>query len=94
MVVRPPAAGEGGPDRREQGGGDEGFRARAAALARVIYDSTRAFDGSISAEHGLGQSKREIIADYKDGLELELMRGLKQLFDPRGLMNPGKVLPG
>ncbi|SCF38992.1 FAD/FMN-containing dehydrogenase [Micromonospora purpureochromogenes] len=76
------------------GSDDDEFRARAADLARVIYDSTGAFDGSISAEHGLGQSKRGVIADYKDHHELELMRGLKQLFDPRGLMNPGKVLPG
>ncbi|WP_413644529.1 FAD-binding oxidoreductase [Micromonospora sp. RTP1Z1] len=66
----------------------------ASRRPRVIYDSTCAFDGSISAEHGLGQSKRGIIADYKDSHELDLMRGLKQLFDPRGLMNPGKLLPG
>ncbi|MCW3813491.1 FAD-binding oxidoreductase [Micromonospora sp. DR5-3] len=79
---------------KPEGSDDAEFRARAATLARVIYDSAGAFDGSISAEHGLGQAKREIIADYKDGHELELMRGLKRLFDPRGLMNPGKVLPG
>jgi FAD/FMN-containing dehydrogenase len=75
------------------GGDDDGFRARAADLARVVYDATSAFDGSISAEHGLGQSKRDVSADHKAPLELELMRGLKQLFDPAGLMNPGKVLP-
>lgn len=76
-------------------GGDDGdFRARAAVLSRIVYDSTAAFDGSISAEHGLGQAKRDVVADYKSGLELELMRGVKQLFDPAGLMNPGKVLPG
>ncbi len=76
-------------------GGDDGdFRARAAVLSRIVYDSTAAFDGSISAEHGLGQSKRDVIADYKSALELELMRGVKQLFDPAGLLNPGKVLPG
>ena len=40
--------------------------ARAGALARVVYDSVAAFDGSISAEHGLGQAKRDLIADYKD----------------------------
>ena len=73
---------------------DDEFRARASDLARIIYDQTSALDGSISAEHGLGQSKRGIIADYKDSYELDLMRGIKQLFDPRGLMNPGKVLPG
>ncbi|MFE9689213.1 FAD-binding oxidoreductase [Micromonospora sp. NPDC005806] len=79
---------------KPDGSDDDEFRARAGDLARVIYDSTSAFDGSISAEHGLGQSKRGIIADYKDSHELELMRGLKQLIDPQGLMNPGKLLPG
>jgi FAD/FMN-containing dehydrogenase len=72
---------------------DDEFQARAGALARVVYDSTAASAGSISAEHGLGQSKRAVIADYKDPLELELMRGVKHLLDPTGSMNPGKVLP-
>jgi FAD/FMN-containing dehydrogenase len=75
------------------GGDDDDFRARGAELSRVVYDSTASFGGSISAEHGLGRAKRDLIADYKDPLELELMRGLKQLLDPAGLMNPGKVLP-
>jgi FAD/FMN-containing dehydrogenase len=75
------------------GSQDDDFRARAAELARIVYDSTSSFRGSISAEHGLGQSKAGIIGDYKDAHELELMRGVKQLFDPAGLMNPGKVLP-
>jgi FAD/FMN-containing dehydrogenase len=78
---------------KPMGADDEGFRARAAVLSRIVHDSTAAFDGSISAEHGLGQSKRDVLADYKSPLELELMRGIKQLFDPAGLMNPGKVLP-
>ena len=59
---------------------------------RLVYQVVREFDGSISAEHGLGQLKRATIRDYKDPLELELMRGIKQMFDPQGLMNPGKVL--
>ncbi|WP_255363341.1 FAD-binding oxidoreductase [Geodermatophilus sp. DSM 45219] len=76
-------------------GGDDGdFRARAAVLSRIVYDSTAASDGSISAEHGLGQAERDVVADYESGLELELMRGVKRLFDPAGLMNPGKVRPG
>ncbi|MGY2128226.1 FAD-binding oxidoreductase [Blastococcus sp. SYSU DS0617] len=79
---------------KPENGDDDAFRRRADALGRVVYDSTSGFDGSISAEHGLGQSKRELVADYKDALELDLMRGVKQLLDPRGLMNPGKVLPG
>jgi len=59
-----------------------------------VHDSVAAFDGSTSAEHGVGQSERDLIADYKSPLELELMRGVEQLLDPAGLMNPGKVLPG
>ncbi|TFV65668.1 UNVERIFIED_ORG: FAD-binding oxidoreductase [Bacillus sp. AZ43] len=75
------------------GADDDGFRARADELARIVYDATARFDGSISAEHGLGQSKRQIVADYKDPVALDLMRGIKELLDPAGLMNPGKVLP-
>jgi FAD/FMN-containing dehydrogenase len=62
------------------------------AVNRIVYDAVAALGGSISAEHGLGQLKREEIARHKDPLELELMRALKQALDPRGLMNPGKVL--
>ena len=59
---------------------------------RIVYEVVHALDGSISAEHGLGQLKREEIKHYKDPLELELMRSIKKTLDPLGLMNPGKVL--
>lgn len=59
---------------------------------RIVYEVVRKLNGSISAEHGLGQLKRETIRDYKDPLELELMRTIKQALDPQGLMNPGKVI--
>ncbi|MDX1721877.1 MAG: FAD-binding oxidoreductase [Pseudomonas sp.] len=71
---------------------DAPFKAQHEAIMRLIYDSTVAFDGSISAEHGLGQAKREGARRYKDPLELELMRSIKQTLDPSGLMNPGKLL--
>jgi FAD/FMN-containing dehydrogenase len=58
----------------------------------IVYDVVHALDGSISAEHGLGQLKRDEIKRYKDPLELELMRSVKKTLDPMGLMNPGKVL--
>ncbi|MNF50396.1 putative FAD-linked oxidoreductase [compost metagenome] len=74
------------------GSEDAPFKARAEAIMRLIYDSTAAFAGSISAEHGLGQAKREAARRYKDPLELELMRALKATLDPTGLMNPGKLL--
>ncbi|HEX6358319.1 FAD-binding oxidoreductase [Actinophytocola sp.] len=72
---------------------DAAFLASADELTRIVYDEVAAFDGSISAEHGLGQSKNETIARYKSDVELSLMRGIKQQLDPAGLMNPGKVLP-
>jgi FAD/FMN-containing dehydrogenase len=72
--------------------GDAALLARRAEVNRIIYDVVAALDGSISAEHGLGQLKRDEIAQHKDPLELELMRAVKQALDPQGLMNPGKVI--
>jgi len=63
-----------------------------AAVNKLVYAVVRELNGSISAEHGLGQLKRDAIRDYKDPLEMELMRTVKQALDPKGLMNPGKVL--
>ena len=59
---------------------------------RIVYEVVARLIGSISAEHGLGQLKREEITHYKSALELELMRNIKHTLDPRGLMNPGKVI--
>jgi len=74
------------------GSEDDPFKAQAEAIMHLIYDVTAAFAGSISAEHGIGQAKRGAARRYKDPLELELMRSLKQTLDPAGLMNPGKLL--
>ena len=63
-----------------------------AAVNKLVYAVVRELNGSISAEHGLGQLKRDTIRDYKDPLELEMMRNIKQVLDPHGLMNPGKVI--
>jgi FAD/FMN-containing dehydrogenase len=72
--------------------GNEALLARRESVNHVVYEAVAAFGGSISAEHGLGQLKREAIRAQKDPLELELMRALKKTLDPAGLMNPGKVL--
>ena len=72
--------------------GPAGLLAQGAAVNRVVYDAVARLGGSISAEHGLGQLKREAIRTQKSPLELELMRVLKAALDPKGLMNPGKVL--
>jgi len=72
--------------------GPERLVGERAAVNRIVYDVVAALGGSISAEHGLGQLKRDEILAHKPPLELELMRRLKQALDPKGLMNPGKVL--
>ena len=68
------------------------FLANSAAANRIVHDRVVAAGGSISAEHGIGQSKRDELAHYKTPLELELMRRIKAALDPAGLLNPGKVL--
>ena len=75
------------------GGSDDDLRAAAPALADAIYDAVAERGGSISAEHGLGTTKRDANAARTDPVELDLMRSIKQALDPAGLMNPGKVLP-
>jgi D-lactate dehydrogenase (cytochrome) len=68
------------------------FVKETAAINRIVHDSVARFRGSISAEHGLGQLKREEIRRYKSSIELDLMRRIKGVLDPNGIMNPGKVL--
>ena len=58
----------------------------------TVYTLLDALSGSISAEHGLGQMKREEITRHKSAVELDMMRAIKAALDPAGIMNPGKVL--
>ena len=71
-------------------GGD--FRAKAASLSNVIYDVVSSFDGSISAEHGIGQFKREMLKKYRGEEEVAVMKSIKAALDPSNILNPGKVL--
>jgi FAD/FMN-containing dehydrogenase len=68
------------------------FIAAQLEVNRLVHDMVDALNGSISAEHGIGQLKREEILRYKSPVEMALMRSLKEALDPQGLMNPGKVL--
>lgn len=63
-----------------------------AAITDAVLDEVNRYGGSISAEHGIGQLKREHFLHSKDPLELRLMRDIKRLVDPAGIMNPGKLL--
>jgi FAD/FMN-containing dehydrogenase len=72
---------------------DSEFWDRCHESDRVIFETVKRFRGSISAEHGVGLLKRDFIHYSRTPQELELMRGIKRVFDPAGIMNPGKVLP-
>ena len=68
------------------------FQACAHELERAVFDLVASLDGSISAEHGIGRLKADQFAQRADPVELALMRQVKQALDPKGILNPGKVL--
>jgi len=68
------------------------FLARGAPLESALFDLVERLDGSISAEHGIGRLKAAQFAERTDPVELALMRVLKRALDPKGILNPGKVL--
>jgi FAD/FMN-containing dehydrogenase len=74
------------------GADPEAFRARTGAVMRAIHDLVHEFGGSFSAEHGIGRLKVAELERYGSPVELDLMRAIKQAFDPNGILNPGKVL--
>jgi D-lactate dehydrogenase (cytochrome) len=74
------------------GADKEKFLARWDEVNAVVFAVVKKFGGSISAEHGVGVMKRDILHLYKDPVALDLMRGLKRMLDPNGILNPGKVL--
>ncbi|MFZ2853657.1 MAG: FAD-binding oxidoreductase [Rhodocyclaceae bacterium] len=75
-----------------RGGKSGEFIGLQANVNRLVYDIVHELGGSISAEHGIGQLKREEILRYKSPVEMRMMRAIKQAIDPQGLMNPGKLL--
>ncbi|RMG73872.1 MAG: glycolate oxidase subunit GlcD, partial [Nitrospirae bacterium] len=72
---------------------DEEQYRRATSLVREIFKETLRLGGSISGEHGVGLSKADYIEMEIHNNELDLMRGIKRLFDHKMLLNPGKVFP-
>ncbi len=68
------------------------FLADWEGMNEVVHDIVERYQGSFSAEHGVGRLKRELLALKKDPVALDVMRRLKAALDPEGIMNPGKVL--
>jgi FAD/FMN-containing dehydrogenase len=69
------------------------FLAQDHRIMDTVNEVVRAFDGSFSAEHGVGKLKPYMMPEWRGGAELDVMRRIKAAIDPAGLMNPGKVLP-
>jgi (R)-2-hydroxyglutarate---pyruvate transhydrogenase len=63
-----------------------------AALEPFIYELVQSYRGSVSAEHGIGVHKTHALHYTKSPTSIEWMKRVKHLFDPKGIMNPGKVL--
>jgi D-lactate dehydrogenase (cytochrome) len=74
------------------GGDTADFMARWREVNAVVFAIVLRMGGSISAEHGIGVLKRDELPEVKDKVAIELMRGIKAMLDPLGIMNPGKVL--
>jgi FAD/FMN-containing dehydrogenase len=74
------------------GADKEAYLARWDEMNTIVHDIVREFGGSISAEHGIGRLKRDLLKDVKPEIELDLMQRIKTAFDPKGLLNPGRVL--
>jgi FAD/FMN-containing dehydrogenase len=74
------------------GADTEAYLARWHEMNAVVDKIVLKYNGSISAEHGIGKLKRESLAKVKDPVALDLMRSMKRMLDPNGILNPGKML--
>lgn len=81
------------PLRPKERDAKEFVRAVGADITEAADGLAMAYKGSITAEHGVGVAKCDELTACKSAVELDLMWRVKQALDPRGLMNPGKVLP-
>nr|WP_319527150.1 FAD-binding oxidoreductase [Pseudomonas laurentiana] len=69
------------------------FFAKCAAVNKWVFETVEKYNGSISAEHGVGMTKRDYLAYSRSPVEIEYMKAVKAAFDPNGIMNPGKIFP-
>jgi FAD/FMN-containing dehydrogenase len=69
----------------------EEFQQRCGAVSKWVFEIVQRYGGSVSAEHGVGLLKKDYLQYSRSESEIELMRQIKRLFDPAGIMNPGKI---
>ena len=76
----------------ETGKTKDQYSSQRDVIESVVHDLTAEFKGSVSAEHGIGRSKVKDLIKYSSPVKLDLMRKLKNVFDPKGIMNPGVII--
>ncbi|WP_454254181.1 FAD-binding oxidoreductase [Pseudomonas sp. Marseille-Q8238] len=69
------------------------FFAKCAVVNQWVFETVQKYNGSISAEHGVGMTKRDYLHYSRSPAEIAYMKGIKAVFDPNGIMNPGKIFP-
>ncbi len=69
------------------------FFAKCATVNQWVFETVQKYNGSISAEHGVGMTKRDYLHYSRSAEEIAIMKAVKAVFDPNGIMNPGKVFP-
>jgi len=74
------------------GADKDAYLARWEEMNALVHGIVSRYGGSISAEHGIGRLKRDLLPGVKDPVGLDLMRIIKRTLDPNGILNPGKVL--
>ena len=70
---------------------NEEFFAKCVQVNKWVFDIVQKYDGSVSAEHGVGLVKKDYLRYTRSEADIALMKGIKQVFDPKGIMNPGKI---
>ncbi len=69
------------------------FFAKCATVNKWVFETVQKYNGSISAEHGVGMTKRDYLHYSRSAAEIGYMKAIKAVFDPNGIMNPGKIFP-
>ena len=69
------------------------FRGHCERVNSLVFDVLARYQGSMSAEHGVGLLKRDYLPVTRSAEEIHYLRGIRQVFDPDGILNPGKLLP-
>ena len=69
------------------------FFAKCATVNKWVFETVQKYNGSISAEHGVGMTKRDYLSYSRSAAEIGYMKAIKAVFDPNGIMNPGKIFP-